>query len=89
MQKVENKMKMLTDKFVTSKTFEFKMEDVKVKIDDHKMIQNQINDNIADKFDTIFQTMEKIRSETVTHEKLEQELEKFTRLTRFVRVEAE
>ena len=36
MQKVETKMKMMNDKFLTNKAFEFKMEDVDTRIYENK-----------------------------------------------------
>jgi len=42
-----------------------------------------------DKFDLIFQRLDNIIEECVTHEKLQQDLERYTRLSRFVVVEGQ
>ena len=86
-QKVDQKLQKINDKFVTNKSFEFKIEDLKTKIDDNKDTQTQINDGISDKFDLIFQRLDNIIEECVTHEKLQQDLDKYTKLTRFIVVE--
>ena len=44
------------------------MEDLKSKIDENKEIQTQLNDDIADRFDSIISSMENIREESVTHD---------------------
>lgn len=80
-------MAQLKSNFVPVKEFEYKIEELKVKISDDKDYQAQYNDGIQDKFEIVFNKFEILTDDKVSNEKLDSELEKYTRLSRFIRVE--
>ena len=60
---------------------------MKNKMIDDKDQQQQYNEGIQDKFEIVFNKMELIQDDKVSNDKLETELERYTTLRRFIRVE--
>jgi len=72
-------MQKINDKFVSITAFDYKMDELRSKVDENKEIQNQLNDAISDKFDVVFQKFEAITEEYVSKELLTQTLDGYAK----------
>ena len=93
--KLMQKVKLSVDKqfgtikstFVPLREFEFQTEDIRNNVRENMEKQDEINDSFYTKFDLTFGRFDTFVDEYPTNVRFESELEKYTRLTRFIRVE--